>query len=108
MKEETRKKSSTSEFDAEESVSVVENDKGSMSGTTSMRHYIDETQSVSDDKEPESEKHKQDVVEAINHKLRKEWKILALLQPHPEAIQIDDGKRSWQLPFNGGVTINRQ
>ena len=54
-----------SEFDAEESVSVVENDKGFNVGDNEYEtHYVDETQSVSDDKEPESEKHKQDVVES--------------------------------------------
>lgn len=71
-----------SEFDAEESVSVVENDKGFNVGDNEYEtRYVDETQSVSDDKEPESEKHKQDVVEAINHRIEEKWKRPMPLSP---------------------------
>ena len=59
------------EFDAEESVSVVENDKGFNVGDNEYeKHYVDETQSVSDDKESGSEKPKQDVIEALNNKVK--------------------------------------
>lgn len=59
-----------SEFNAEESVSVVENDKGFNVGDNEYEsHYVDETQSVSDNKESDSEKPKQDVIEALNNKV---------------------------------------
>lgn len=60
-----------SEFNAEESVSVVENDKGFNVGDNEYEtHYIDETQSVSDNKESDSEKPKQDVIEALNNRVK--------------------------------------
>lgn len=60
-----------SEFNAEESVSVVENDKGFNVGDNEYEtHYVDETQSVSDNKESDSEKPKQDVIEALNNRVK--------------------------------------
>ena len=60
-----------SEFNAEESVSVVENDKGFNVGDNEYEtHYVDETQSVSDNKESDSEKPKQDVIAALNSRVK--------------------------------------
>lgn len=60
-----------SDFDEEESVSVVENDKGFNIGDNEYEtHYIDETQSVSEETNSADEKPKQDVIEALNNKVK--------------------------------------
>lgn len=99
-----------SEFDAEESVSVVENDKGFNVGDNEYEtHDVDETQSVSDDKEPESEKHKQDVVEAINHRIEEKMEETHATFSNPynsaELYKLMMGKGLGNSPSNGGVTI---
>ena len=99
-----------SDFDEEESVSVVENDKGFNIGDNEYEtHYIDETQSVSDDKEPESEKHKQDVVEAINHRIEERMEDTHATFSNPynsaELYKLMMGKGLGNSPSNGGVTI---
>ena len=59
-----------SEFNAEESVSVVENDKGFNVGDNEYEtHYVDEAQTVSENNSTDSEKPKQNVVEALNNKV---------------------------------------
>ena len=71
-----------SEFDAEESVSVVENDKGFNVGDNEYEtHYVDETQSVSDDKEPESESTSRMWLKQSTTGLRKKWKRHMPLSP---------------------------
>lgn len=60
-----------SDFDEEESVSVVENDKGFNIGDNEYEtHYIDETQNVSEETNPTDEKPKQDVIDALNNKVK--------------------------------------
>lgn len=60
-----------SDFDEEESVSVVENDKGFNIGDNEYEtHYIDETRNVSGETNHADEKPKQDVIEALNNKVK--------------------------------------
>lgn len=60
-----------SDFDEEESVSVVENDKGFNIGDNEYEtHYIDETQNVPEETNPTDEKPRQDVIEALNNKVK--------------------------------------
>ena len=60
-----------SEFNAEESVSVVENAKGFNIGDNEYEtHYVDEAQTVSENNSTDSEKPKQNVVEALNNKVK--------------------------------------
>ena len=60
-----------SDFDEEESVSVVENDKGFNIGDNEYEtHFIDETQNVSEETHPTDEKPRQDVIEALNNKAK--------------------------------------
>ena len=60
-----------SDFDEEESVSVVENDKGFNIGDNEYEtHYIDKTQNVSEETNPTDEKPKEDVIEALNNKVK--------------------------------------
>lgn len=71
-----KKKSGEEEFDVsgfeeEESISVVENDKGFNVGDNEYEtHYVDETQHVSVETETAEEKPKQDVIEALNNKVK--------------------------------------
>lgn len=60
-----------SEFNAEESVSVVENAKGFNIGDNEYEtHYVDEAQTVSENNSTDSENPKQNVVEALNNKVK--------------------------------------
>lgn len=60
-----------SDFEEEESISVVENDNGLNIGDNEYEtHYVDETQNVSAETETTEEKPKQDVIEALNNKVK--------------------------------------
>lgn len=98
-----------SDFDEEESVSVVENDKGFNIGDNEYEtHYIDETQSVSEETNSADEKPKQDVIEALNNKVKAnmEETQVTFSNPYNSAelyklmIQNDIG----ELHPDGGVT----
>lgn len=98
------------EFDAEESVSVVENDKGFNVGDNEYEtHYVDEIQSVSEDKEPDDEKHKQDVVESINNRIEEKMEETQATFSNPhnsaELYKLMMGKGLGNSPSNEGVTI---
>ena len=98
-----------SEFDAEESVSVVENDKGFNVGDNEYEtHYIDETQNVSEETNPTEEKPKQDVIEALNNKVKAnmEETQVTFSNPYNSAelykLMIQNG--IGELHPDGGVT----
>lgn len=98
-----------SEFDAEESVSVVENDKGFNIGDNEYEtHYIDETQNVSEETNPTEEKPKQDVIEALNNKVKAnmEETQVTFSNPYNSAelykLMIQNG--IGELHPDGGVT----
>jgi len=58
-------------FDEEESVSVVENDKGFNIGDNEYEtHYVDETQDVAKEAGSDSEKPKQNLIETLNSKVK--------------------------------------
>ena len=98
-----------SEFDAEESVSVVENDKGFNVGDNEYEtHYIDETQNVSEETNPTDEKPRQDVIEALNNKVKAnmEETQVTFSNPYNSAelykLMIQNG--IGELHPDGGVT----
>lgn len=98
-----------SEFDAEESVSVVENDKGFNIGDNEYEtHYIDETQNVSEETNPTDEKPRQDVIEALNNKVKAnmEETQVTFSNPYNSAelykLMIQNG--IGELHPDGGVT----
>lgn len=58
-------------FDEEESVSVVENDKGFNIGDDEYKtHYVDETQDVAKETGSDSEKPKLNLIETLNSKVK--------------------------------------
>ena len=60
-----------SDFDEEESVSVVENDKGFNIGDDEYEtHYVDETQDVAKETGSDGEKPKQNLIETLNSKVK--------------------------------------
>lgn len=96
-------------FDEEESVSVVENDKGFNIGDNEYEtHYIDETQSVSEETNSADEKPKQDVIEALNNKVKAnmEETQITFSNPYNSAelykLMIQNG--IGELHPDGGVT----
>ena len=98
-----------SEFDAEESVSVVENDKGFNIGDNEYEtHYIDKTQNVSEETNPTDEKPKEDVIEALNNKVKAnmEETQVTFSNPYNSAelykLMIQNG--IGELHPDGGVT----
>ena len=98
-----------SEFDAEESVSVVENDKGFNVGDNEYEtRYIDKTQNVSEGTNPTDEKPRQDVIEALNNKVKAnmEETQVTFSNPYNSAelykLMIQNG--IGELHPDGGVT----
>lgn len=98
-----------SEFDAEESVSVVENDKGFNVGDNEYEtRYIDKTQNVSEETNPTDEKPRQDVIEALNNKVKAnmEETQVTFSNPYNSAelykLMIQNG--IGELHPDGGVT----
>ena len=75
-----------------------------MRHTTLMKRSLCQT-----DKEPESEKHKQDVVEAINHRIEERMEETHATFSNPynsaELYKLMMGKSLGNSPSNGGVTI---
>ena len=71
-----RKKSGEEEFDVsgfdeEESVSVVENENGFNIGDNEYEtHYVDENQNVQEERVPDIEKPKQNIIETLNSKVK--------------------------------------
>lgn len=60
-----------SDFDEEESVSVVENENGFNIGDNEYEtHYVDETQNVQEETVPDTEKPKQNIIETQNSKVK--------------------------------------
>lgn len=58
-------------FDEEESVSVVENEKGFNIGENEYEtHYVDETRNVQEEAAPDNEKPKQNIIETLNSKVK--------------------------------------
>lgn len=58
-------------FDEEESVSVVENEKGFNIGENEYEtHYVDETRNVQGESAPDNEKPKQNIIETLNSKVK--------------------------------------
>lgn len=98
-----------SDFDEEESVSVVENDKGFNIGDNGYEtHCIDETQNVPEETNPTDEKPRQDVIEALNNKVKADMEEtqVTFSNPHNSAelykLMIQNG--IGELHPDGGVT----
>ena len=78
-----------SDFDEEESVSAVENDKGFNIGDNEYEtHYIDETQNVSEETNPTDEKPKQDVIEALNNKVKANMEETQVTFSNPYLLEV--------------------
>lgn len=109
-----KKKSGEEEFDVsgfeeEESISVVENDNGFNIGDNEYEtHYVDETQNVSEETESTDEKPKQDLIEALNNKVKAnmEEAQVTFSNPYNSAelykLMIQNG--IGELHPDGGVT----
>ena len=110
-----KKKSGEEEFDVgdfeeEESISVVENDNGFNIGDNEYEtHYVDETQNVSVETETTEEKPKQDVIEALNNKVKATMEETQVTFSNPynsaELYKLMIGKGLGDSQSNSGVTI---
>ena len=88
---------------------MVENDKGFNIGDNEYEtHYIDETQNVSEETNPTDEKPRQDVIEALNNKVKAnmEETQVTFSNPYNSAelykLMIQNG--IGELHPDGGVT----
>ena len=98
-----------SDFDEEESVCVVENDKGFNIGDNEYEtHYIDETRNVSGETNHADEKPKQDVIEALNNTDRANTEPTRVTFPTPnhsaELYKMMMQNAIGELHPDGGVT----
>ena len=110
-----KKKSGEEEFDVsgfeeEESISVVENDNVFNIGDNEYEtHYVDETQNVSEETESTDEKPKQDLIEALNNKVKANMEEAQVTFSDPynsaELYKLMMGKGLDSSPSDGGVTI---
>ena len=98
-----------SNFDEEESVSVVENDKGFNIGDNEYEtHYIGETRNVSGETNHADEKTKQDVIEALNNKVKANTEETRVTFSNPynsaELYKLMMQNGIGELHQDGGVT----
>lgn len=98
-----------SDFDEEESVSVVENDKGFNIGDNEYEtHYIGETRNVSGETNHADEKPKQDVIEALNNKVKANTEETRVTFSNPynsaELYKLMMQNGIGELHQDGGVT----
>lgn len=96
-------------LDEEESVSVVENDNGFNIGDNEYEtHYVDETQHVSEETEATDEKPKQDIIEALNNKVKANMEETQVTFSDPynsaELYKLLMQKGVGELHSDGGVT----
>ncbi len=109
-----KKKSGEEEFDVtdfeeEESVSVVENENGFNIGDSEYEtHYVDETQSVSEET-PAEEESKKDVIEELNNKVKANMEETQVTFSDPynsaELYKLMLQKGVGNAQSNGGVTV---
>lgn len=96
-------------FEEEESVSVVENDKGfNIGGDEYATHYIDETQNASEDMNHTDEKPKQDVIETLSNKVKVNMEETQVTFSNPynsaELYKLMMQNGIGELHYDGGVT----